>query len=457
MPISPSTTLFRRALEAQDVGDIAGAQRLYEQTIRLSPSAVEAYNNLAALHNAGAMQSFELGDTTAAVRQQKRAVGVAAARGSDVGSDALASGYVRLGHYLMMRRHEISASKSNRRRRETLAVDAELALEHALTLSPDHQEARLTGLRREYHAALERRFEPQPKQLRPTLEETHSICKALLERGMEARQTSVFCGGEADWVVDIRRDWPGDDEAGDQLVRLADAVSLTGYGGSWLYDRALLLRARHTLVSGRPIVLKNALQRELAEATHQELMSADWRCDPDGGSKESEYGRRGSLWMRRCTSATPKGALAMQDAASFFRGEPIKRLIAELTGETIDGWVMSDWTWVPEAGFFSLHNDVTDDRRVSFAWHLAKDWEEEGGRGGELAFLCGPEGGSFVQPAFNQLTLFHVHRGGMLGHHAVLPVVNTGVARRFALFGWFTRKPLLTGPDPRGVEYEDDE
>lgn len=457
MSIAYSTKLFQRALKAQDIGDDAGAQRLYEQVIQLTPSAAEAYGNLAALHNSGAMKSFQLGDTTAAVRQQKHAVGVAATRGSDTGRDALASAYVRLGHYLIMRRHELGASKSTRRRRETLALDAELALEHSLTLSPDHQEARLTGLRREYHAALERRYEPQPKQLRPTLAETHSICKSLLEHSMDRRQTPAFCSGEADWVATISLTWSGDDKVGDQLVRLADAVSLTAHGGSWLFDRALLLRTRHTLVSGRPIVLKNALQQELAQATHQELMSADWRCDPDGGSKESEYGRRGSLWMRRCTSATPKGALAMQQAASFFQGEPIKQLIAELTGETLDGWVMSDWTWVPEGGFYSLHNGVTDDRRVSFTWDLSKDWEQEGGRGGELAFLCGPEDGRFVQPAFNQLTLFHVHRGGMLGHHAVLPVVNAGAARRFALFGWFSRKPVLTGPDPRGVDFEDDD
>ena len=52
----------------------------------------------------------------------------------------------------------------------------------------------------------------------------------------------VFCLGQVDWADVAKLEWPGDD--GDRLVHAADAVALSGPGGNWLFDRALLLRAR---------------------------------------------------------------------------------------------------------------------------------------------------------------------------------------------------------------------
>ncbi|MCB9718534.1 MAG: 2OG-Fe(II) oxygenase [Myxococcales bacterium] len=202
-------------------------------------------------------------------------------------------------------------------------------------------------------------------------------------------------------------------------------------------DAATVTRVGEHLRAGRLVVIRDALPRELAERVHHEL-------DASGAWGISE-GRAPYFGYRqhkiRETSEHPG---SVREVAALFGSEQTKAFIAELSGQSCAGEVVTVPSWFQAGDYILPHEDCGDGRRtVAYVWHLTRAWNESWG--GD--FVWCPTG-TLVRPAFNQLVMFTVgydeHHNSL---HAVSVVGAHAQGKRLAVNGWWHRPEPLERED----------
>ena len=215
-----------------------------------------------------------------------------------------------------------------------------------------------------------------------------------------------------------------------------------------LADPSLLKTAAEQIRAGNVVVLKDALDPILAEATHRELRaaSAPWEHNEpyfDDGYhfKHSNIFKR-ELWSARLNSTM-----------EIFESEETKAWMTQLTGRDCGGVTTGAPSYY-RAGDHSLpHTDWAGQRTVAYVWHLSKDWLPAWG--GALYWCNLPHAKATIHASFNSLVLFSVNTKSS---HFVTTVSPHATSKRLTFNGWYQSNwlpqvyiPPL--PPPRGRIY----
>lgn len=226
---------------------------------------------------------------------------------------------------------------------------------------------------------------------------------------------------------------PRDDAFDKSLIAMetahsGDENSLESYfNPSYLADKEYMKSISEKLRSGEVVVIPNALDPVLAEATHRDLRaaSAPWEHNEAYFGDGYHY-KHSNIYQRE--RWTPR----LNKTMNIFESEASRKWMSELTGRDCSGVTTGAPSYY-QAGDHSLpHTDWAGQRTVAYVWHLSKDWQPEWGGG---LYWCGlPHAKATFHASFNTLVLFSV---STTSSHFVTTVSPHTTSKRLTFNGWY--------------------
>jgi len=176
---------------------------------------------------------------------------------------------------------------------------------------------------------------------------------------------------------------------------------------------------------------------KLVSTAEWQAMKAPTRAALTGQLKARASEGQGFLYCtylaKRRVGATSRDDEFITSIFSFWGGEVMRKLVADLTNLTVQG-AESQFTRFTAGQYLTRHRDtlVGNTRRLAFVLSLSKGWHPDWG--GLLHFY--DDGGEIQEtwiPRFNTLQIFDIQQ--IHGVSLVAPCAPRG---RYSLTGWFT-------------------
>jgi hypothetical protein len=205
-------------------------------------------------------------------------------------------------------------------------------------------------------------------------------------------------------------------------------LDLRTYLSPHLRDERLLAAIRASFAAGELIILRDAFERDFAEAIHGALD----RVTAWGVYEQRRpyfHSHRHALYERSDFCAE------LRTLELVFNSESTIELIESLVGDDCRMPTIFTPTWYMSGDHSTPHPDTRDGRKIAFAWHLTKEWRPDWG--GDF-YWCAS--GTPVPPTFNSLLLFKVSRSTT---HVVVDVAPHARGKRLAISGWWRGSSTL--------------
>jgi Rps23 Pro-64 3,4-dihydroxylase Tpa1-like proline 4-hydroxylase len=218
------------------------------------------------------------------------------------------------------------------------------------------------------------------------------------------------------------------------------------YFGNWWGADATTQEFRAALASNRPVHIQNFLQPNVAADLHRELYNAsDTAAFQRFEFAAKNYQFRYSAHYPVAKAGSNTDVFPSLPLATKFLlaldSQPMKRWIEQVAGCKVSGPTMGGATYFRPGDYCGLHTDIGWGprgaaeglkRRVTYVFHLAKDWQPV--NGGDLVFASPT---SFVAASYNSMTIFGVTKAAW---HFVTPVWEKTPPdqKRLAIAGWWT-------------------
>ena len=219
-------------------------------------------------------------------------------------------------------------------------------------------------------------------------------------------------------------------------------TDLAEYFGSWWGAEATTQEFRAALAMNRPVHIKNFLQPGFAADLHRELYNAsDTPAFQRFEMAVKNYQFRYSAQYAGPQAGSDTDAFpSLPLGTRFLRAldsAPVKRWVEQVANCKISGRTIAGATYFQPGDHCGLHTDVGGGRvagvkrRVTFVFHLAKDWQPA--NGGDLVFASPT---SFVAASYNSMTIFAVTKAAW---HLVTPVWDKTPPdqKRLSIGGWW--------------------
>ena len=189
------------------------------------------------------------------------------------------------------------------------------------------------------------------------------------------------------------------------------------------------------------VVIKNALEDEVAEALYQEL--SDYKSWTRSGTEEiksTEYNKNFTYKRNSIELQDPNIPTTLKALHHYLSSQDVRQWFSEACGRQCDSFRGSATNFI-KGDHISEHNDlfIYDDedgtkfkRVLTFNYYLAKDWNVDWG--GNLVWK---KPHKVICPDFNTLVLFNVTANS---HHWVAPVLKDTDVKRLSITGWFLQE-----------------
>lgn len=174
---------------------------------------------------------------------------------------------------------------------------------------------------------------------------------------------------------------------------------------------------RSELAQDRLVIVRDAFDRDLAEALHAELEQAShW-------SVRRDYGKHHQVFHEELSgeALTP----ALQTLGEAWRSAATREWIEQLRGRPFVGSAQLEAMWLYPGHYVNAYARAAG-RSLSMYWDLTKNWDDEWG--GSLIWLAS---GTVIRPSFNTLLLCPDDPSG--ARYSITPVNPTARGRRFAV------------------------
>lgn len=219
-------------------------------------------------------------------------------------------------------------------------------------------------------------------------------------------------------------------------------TDIAGVFGGWWGKNTTSQEFSSALASNRAIHIQNFLQPEFAAALHRELYDAsDTPAFQRYTAARKNYQYRYSAQYAEAEPGSQKGVFpSLPLATRFLRAldcRAMKRWLERVAGCKVSGRTAAGATFFQPGDYIGLHTDVMpetnagDKRRLTYVFHLAKDWQSV--NGGDLVFASPT---SIVAASYNTMTIFAVTKAAW---HLVTPVWEQTPPdrKRLSIAGWW--------------------
>jgi hypothetical protein len=174
---------------------------------------------------------------------------------------------------------------------------------------------------------------------------------------------------------------------------------------------------RDELARDRLVIVRDAFDRDLAEALHAELeQTSRW-------SVRRDHAEHHQMVYEELSGAalTPR----LQTLGEAWRSAATRQWIEQLRGRRFVGSAQVEAMWLYPGHYVSAYARPAG-RSLSMYWDLTKDWDDEWG--GNLVWLAS---GTVIRPSFNSLLL--CADSPSRDRYSITPVNPTARGRRFAV------------------------
>lgn len=212
--------------------------------------------------------------------------------------------------------------------------------------------------------------------------------------------------------------------------------------GEWWRSEAVTREAAKALTNNRPVHIRNFLRPAVAEALHTELYNASntsafQRFTSTSRNYQFRYSAQYAFPRQEQSSDTFETLPLATGLLRALDSLQMKRWVEQAAGCNVSSRVMAGATYFAPGDYVGPHTDTGGGhqqgakRRVTFVFHLAKDWDTV--YGGDLVFATPL---SLITASYNTMTIFSVTKAA---YHLVTPVwAETPLSRRrLAVSGWW--------------------